>query len=126
MNQRPPIMIQLIRAIGYISDLEYQKRIWIRGEEPEVNNFEETIDFFLDDYEGFKDLATRHKEYGLSDEEFEFLKQFYQKIYDYNELFDGKTDAEVVEDPKWHEVVALAKIVHKKLHRDTDKMPCEE
>ena len=123
MNKRNFPMIDLISTVCDISDLEYQKRVWVRGEGPEVDCFIETAEGFLSGYDGFKDFDTRYEEYGLTKEQFLVLKALRQKIYDYNG-FDS--DEEIINDPKWLEIVNFAKIVYKKLHRNSDKMPYDK
>jgi hypothetical protein len=56
-----------------ISDLEYQKRVWIRGDGPEVDDFDETVDFFFDLGD---QILKNYKDYDISEEQYQLLKEF--------------------------------------------------
>lgn len=43
------ILNEHLRNIHHISDKEYQRRIWLRGEGPECGVFDETCCHFFDD-----------------------------------------------------------------------------
>ena len=57
---RKQILVSCLETIKDISDKEYQKRVWIRGEGPEVDDFDEAVcDFFGDGdpiIENYKDF----------------------------------------------------------------------
>jgi len=53
---------ELLRVIKRISDISYQKRIWVKGEGPECSSFSETIDDFFESYEAARGLDINYKE----------------------------------------------------------------
>ena len=54
------ILANFLETIEGISDKEYQKRVWIRGEGPEVDDFTETVCHFFDDGDP---ILKKYKEY---------------------------------------------------------------
>lgn len=70
---RPQILASFLRIISRISDIEYQERVWIRGEGPEVDDFDETVDFFFD----IDDVVLQdYKNYNISEKQHQLLKDF--------------------------------------------------
>ena len=67
------ILNEFLRSISHISDKEYQKRVWIRGEGPEVDDFDETICSFFDDGDP---ILERYKEYGITESQYQLLIKF--------------------------------------------------
>jgi hypothetical protein len=70
---RKQIVATLLRILSHISDLEYQQRVWLRGEGPEVDDFDETVDFFFDLGDP---ILKDYKDYGISKEQYQLLKEF--------------------------------------------------
>jgi len=50
-----------------------KKRVWIQGEGPGVNDFDETVCLFFDDVEG---ILKNPRKYGLTENQREILKRF--------------------------------------------------
>jgi len=59
---RKQILISVLETINSISDKEYQKRVWILGEGPECDDFDEKCCNFFGDVdpllENYKDFGT--------------------------------------------------------------------
>lgn len=104
------ILAESIRCIG---DLDYQKRVWVNHEDPNIcDSYDDTTMYFLEDGEIVIDA---HKEgtVEMSKEQFEVLTTLYHKVDDYDDLPDRpEEDAEIVKDPRWLEVVEYAKKVY--------------
>ena len=105
---RRQILISVLETIKGISDKEYQKRIWIRGEGPEVDDFDDTACYFLHDGGGVLD---KYKEFGITDAQYHILK----RLRDEFEIFSDKNDwpQEFIDTPEWEKIINLAKEVLK-------------
>ena len=47
-TNRKQVVETFIKIIEHISDKDYQKRVWIKGKGPEVDDFDETVNFFTE------------------------------------------------------------------------------
>ncbi|QVL57522.1 MAG: hypothetical protein KFB93_00140 [Simkaniaceae bacterium] len=83
--------------------------------------FSELCSSFLEDC---KTIFTLYREVGFSKEQFEMIKKLYDMIENYDSTTGkrdekgdviGKTDAQIANDPKWHEIRNYAKHVYKEL-----------
>ncbi len=63
-EDRKYILNQFLRNIFHISEKEYQKRVWIRGEGPECDDFDETVCHFFDDG---SPIIDNYQAYGITD-----------------------------------------------------------
>ena len=105
-QQKKNILIRILEIIVAISDKEYQRRVWIRGEGPEVDDFGEAVC-------GYSSLTgsifKNYKEYGISDIQFPVIKKFhdaFQKFWD-----DNDWPEEFIDTPEWTEITEMAKDV---------------
>ena len=105
---RKKILENFLQIIDGISDKEYQKRVWIRGEGPECIDFDETGWYFL--FTG-DDVIDRYKKFHLTELQCEILKRlrdqfrvFYKKNY---------WPSDFIESPEWAKIMELAKEVLK-------------
>ncbi len=92
---RKQIMETFIRIMDHISDKEYQKRIWIRGEGPECDHFDETCcDFFGDG----DSIIENYKDFGITDNQHHLLVKFRDEF----RVFSNKNDwpPEFIETPE--------------------------
>lgn len=105
---RKQIIETFIRIIEHISDKDYQNRIWIRGEGPEVDDFDETCCHFSLEGDG---IIENYKEFGLTEHQYQLLKKF----RDHFQAFSDENDfpEEFIDSPKWAEIMSLAKEVLK-------------
>lgn len=91
-----------------IASKAYQKRIWVRGEGPEVDAFDDTVC----DYFGQCDsILINYKEFGITEAQYNLLKNFksaFEKFSDendYPELF--------IDSPEWTKISEMAKEILK-------------
>lgn len=63
----------VIDRIAAIADKEYQKRVWIHGKGPEVDDFDETVCHFFQEGDG---VLERYKDFGLTETQYLLLKNF--------------------------------------------------
>jgi len=105
---RKQIMAAFLRTLGHIADIKYQERIWICGEGPEVDDFDETVNFFFDLGDP---ILKDYKSYGMSEDQYKLLAKF-------REAFETFADAhyhplEFITSPEWKTIMAMAKEVLK-------------
>ncbi len=105
---RKQIMETFIRIMKHISDKEYQTRIWIKGEGPEVDDFDETVCNFFQEGDG---IIEKHEEFGLTENQYQILRQFRDQF----KAFSGQNDLpeEFIDTPEWKSVMEMAKKVVK-------------
>jgi hypothetical protein len=106
------MLLNFLENIEGISDKEYQERIWIRGEGPECDAFDETCcDFF----EGLdEDIIDNYKEYGITENQRKLLVPFRDKF----RIFSNKNyNPELfINSPEWAEIMKMAKDVLTAFH----------
>lgn len=106
----------MLEVIQDISDIDYQRRLWIEGIPGFLGSWDETLCGFFDDAnidEFLKDLTPEsNPEFGLSAHQIEQLWKL-RNIFD---AYDPKVPKysyvdpkKVLADPEWHKVVECAK-----------------
>ena len=84
-EQKRTILEGFLEILTRISDLEYQKRVWIKGEGPECDDFDETICLYFDignpALEDYKELNISESQYGL-------LKKFHEELRKFSDEND--------------------------------------
>lgn len=102
-------------AIREIANHEFQERVWVRGEGPEVSSFTEAICRLFDDY-NFDDFLDEHwHNFGFSSQLYPMLDELRNRLNEYEEK---ETDAEIVRDERWDEIREFAKVVLLELDRE--------
>ncbi len=108
IEDRKQILGAVIRIIDHISDKEYQKRVWIRGEGPEADAFDDTVCNFFGDADGVID---KYKDFPMTKEQYKVLKKFHDEFdvfadeNDFPELF--------IDTPEWAKIMESAQEVLK-------------
>jgi hypothetical protein len=107
-EDKKQILTSVLETIEGISDKEYQKRIWIRGEGPEVDDFDETCCNFFGDGDP---LLENYKDFRITESQYQILKKFRDKF----EVFanDNHFPHKFIDTPKWNEITEMAKEVLK-------------
>jgi hypothetical protein len=101
------ILSSFLRTVQGISDKEYQKRVWINGEGPEIDDFDETVCNFFQDCDG---IIKNHKDFGITNKQHDLLIDFRKEFdcfcngpglkYYLPELF--------IDIPEWEKIRQLA------------------
>jgi len=104
------MLTNILKVIGSISDKEYQKRVWIRAEGPEVDDFDETCCNLFDDYD-FNSLIENYKDFSITDSQYHILKKFRDKFRAFSD--DNNWPQKFIDTPEWASIMRLAKDVLK-------------
>jgi hypothetical protein len=94
------IMETFIRMIDHISDKEYQKRAWIKGEEAD---FDEAVCLFFGESDS---ILENYKSFGITENQYQLLKKFRDQF----EKFSDQNDSpgEFIDTPEWANIIKLA------------------
>ena len=76
------ILDLVLGRVAAIADIEYQKRVWIRGEGPEVDDFDETACHFLHEGTGILD---KYKDFEITRVQYQQLKKLRDKFKDFSD-----------------------------------------
>lgn len=106
-ENRKDILNSLLETIKSISDIEYQRRAWIRGEPPGTD-FDETVNNYSLDAEG---ILKHYKDFEITEIEFQILKKFDKQFRD----FYGKNNwpQQFIDTTEWTKIIKLANEVLK-------------
>ncbi len=102
------ILQQHLTTIYHISDKEYQRRIWIRGEGPEWDDFDETCCCFFGDLD-IDSVLENHKDFWMTDVQYEVLKKFRDEFRKFSD--DNNLPQLFIDTPEWTTITLLAKKV---------------
>ena len=105
---RKQILESCLDTIEGISNKEYQKRVWIRGEGPEVDNFDEAVCNF---FQGGDIILEKNKSFSITDKQYQILKKFHDEF----EAFSDKNNwpEDFINTPEWARIMEMAKEVLK-------------
>ena len=105
---RRQILISILQVTQNISDKEYQRRVWIKGEGPECDDFDETVCNFFGDGDP---ILENYKDFGVTEAQYKFLKRFRDEF----RTFADKNNypEEFIDTPEWARVTEMAKEVLK-------------
>ena len=100
----------VLGMIQYISDPDYQRRLWIKGIPGSLGSWEDIMDEF--DIDNFlKDMTSEsNPEFGLSAHQIEELWKLRNIVDEYCKATPKYMNPrDVLSDPRWHKVVECAK-----------------
>jgi hypothetical protein len=110
-KDRKQIVESFLKTVEGISDREYQKRVWIRGEGPEVDDFDETCCFFFDDGDP---ILEKYRDFGITERQYQVLKSFRDKFRKFSD--ENYHPEEFIESAEWAEIMVMAKDVLSAFH----------
>ena len=105
-EQKKNILKFLLKKVADISDKEYQKRVWIQGQGPEVDDFDETTCHILHEGEA---VLKNYREFQVTELKYRLLK----KLILIFRIFSDNNDfpEEFIDTPEWTEITEMAKEV---------------
>jgi hypothetical protein len=101
-----PVLEMLLEEIISIADKDYQRRVWIRGEGPECDDFDEAVCR----YSNAADIVfEEYKKCGISNIQLDLLKKFHEefkKFWKQNDL-----PQLFIDTLEWKKITLMAKEV---------------
>lgn len=103
---RKQILNSVLATIQGISNKEYQKRVWIQGKGPEVDDFDETCCNFFGDGDP---ILENYKKFRISNEQYQVLKKFRDAF----RIFADEHDfpKEFIDTSEWKRIMVMAEDV---------------
>jgi hypothetical protein len=98
----------LLEEIIGIADKEYQRRIWIRGEGPECDDFDETVCRYSNAADS---IFEEYEAYSISEIQLSLLKEFhkeFKKFWQENDL-----PQLFIDTPEWTKITEMAQDILK-------------
>jgi hypothetical protein len=100
----------LCDAIRSFADIEYQRRVWVNGEGPEVDSYVEAMCHLFDDNSFDEFLATAAAERHLRTDQVAALNDFRIALEAFDKANSDMTDASIVVHPRWPNVCRYADV----------------
>jgi len=96
-------------AIREFADESFQRRIWLRGEGPEIGSYSEAFNRLFDDadFERFLNLCAERNI--LSPNSLKQLQQFRHAVEEYSDNQESEDEAVILADPRWDEIRRFAR-----------------
>lgn len=109
-EDKKQILSGFLETVKGIYNKEYQKRIWIRGEGPEVDDFTETTCHF---FEEGNSLLEEYRDFGLSNQQYKLLIKFRDEFDKFAKgpRPGGYLPQEFINTPEWARMISMAKEV---------------
>lgn len=96
---------EIVECLAQLADTEFQERVWVRGEGPEVSSFDEVVCQLLDD-SGLGDLLDHERGAAVLGSEAEEELQQLRTLMD--GIPEGLNAPLVLSHPDWKEIVGVA------------------
>ena len=109
----------LRNSIRILKDRAYQQRVWFRAEGPECSTYIDVTIHFIDGCESIFKMPVCAAY--LGEENYALLQKLYQLTIEHVDLTESRINPDLLEedvlmnDPKWHEIQALAAEIYPKL-----------
>ncbi len=101
------VLNEYLRNIHHISDKEYQRRAWIRGEPPGTD-FDEAVCQFIDIGDP---ILENYKDFSITDNQYQILKRFRDRFRSFSD--ENYWPPEFIDTPEWNEITEMATAVLK-------------
>ena len=107
-QEKKSILKGFISIFDRIANKEYQKRIWIRGEGPECDDFDDTVCDFFGECDS---ILENYKSYKITESQYLLLKKFRDEF----QIFSDENDLpqEFIDTSEWAKVIEMAKEILK-------------
>jgi len=104
-ENRKDILNNFLETIKSISDIAYQKKVWIHGE-PVGTDFDETVNNYSLDAAG---ILEHYKNFRITEIQFQILKIFDERFRNFYRKNDWPPF--FIDTPEWDEITKMAKKV---------------
>jgi hypothetical protein len=107
---RKQILKSVLETVKDISDKEYQKRVWIRGEGSEIDDFDEACCHFFGDA---NPMIENYRDFGIRDDQFDLLVKFRNELDAFcaGPALEHYLPEEFIDTPEWAKIMEGAKEV---------------
>lgn len=107
-DDKKQILDGFIDVFTRIASKEYQKRIWINGEGPEVDDYDDTVnDFFVE----CDSILENYTDFGISASQYQILKKFRDQFRSFSD--ENNWPQEFIDTPEWREITEMAEEILK-------------
>jgi len=103
---RKRILQHLLLALKCLADKDFQKRVWIRGEGPEVDSFDESVNIFFDLMDC---IHSSQHQYRFSEAQLDAITDFSDEFGEFSDNHDDPE--EFIDTPEWDDITKKAKEV---------------
>ena len=94
---------EYLRHISHIIDKEYQTRVWIRGQGPECQAFDDAVCDFFDIGDPILD---NYEEFGITEDQHDLLIKFREEFEKFSEIHSSPQ--EFIDTPDWEQIMEMA------------------
>lgn len=102
-ENKKQILEGFIDIFTRISSKGYQKRVWVKGEGPEADSFDDTVcDFFIE----CDSILENYKDFGILENQYQLLKKFRDKFRIFSDEHD--LPEEFIDVPEWTTICVMA------------------
>jgi hypothetical protein len=94
-----------------IASKEYQKRVWVKGEGPEVDDFDDTVNDFCGECDS---ILENYKDFQITDKQYQLLANFrdvFDKFVTESKHYPSPYFPDSIDTPKWGKIMEMAKEV---------------
>jgi len=103
---RKQVMEWFLLNLYYISNKEFQIRVWIQGAGPECHDFDEAVNNFFEDCDP---ILAHYQAYGIAESQYQALKIFRDEFRIFAD--NNYSEFEFIDTPEWARIRSLAKDV---------------
>lgn len=108
MMDRDTWLRRILDSTRDLADVDYQERVWVRGEGPEVDSSTEAVCRLVDDYDLPSFIAEAAEKAWISNEQLAALRKLEVALARYAAGDQSGDEAVRIASPKWQKVRALA------------------
>jgi hypothetical protein len=118
-DEKKQILKTFIEVFERIADKSYQMRIWIQGQGPECDDFDETVNYLF--LEG-DNIVECYNYFGIKENQHSLLKNFLVAFKRFSRTIGRERIPEdFIDSPEWTEITKMAKEVLKAFNWDSTK-----
>jgi hypothetical protein len=110
MMDRETWLRRILEAIRDLADEEYQERVWVRGNGPEVDSSTEAVCRLVEDYDLATFLDEAAKNAWVSKDQVAALHRLDVALARYASNGEEADDAIRIQSPEWRKIRKLAKV----------------
>jgi hypothetical protein len=89
-----------------IASKEYQKKTWIKGEGPDVDDFDDTVNDFFGECDS---ILENYKDFDITENQYQILKKFRDEFRTFSD--ENNWPHEFIDTPEWDKITKMAKEV---------------